>query len=267
MLIKRGYDVTGTWYICTKKIMQKTFLPYIYIKKWDINMWKCKWCNEEFDYTRTTDKANHSRWCKENPNRLNGSKKLKETNKNKMFKKWKKEHPTCRICKKEISFKRWRYINKNFCGSAECWSIINKQNGSNQDKTKISEQVRNSKKWVISQKAVLDKRRSEIEKSIIKALKVIYKNINTNMPIVFDNSTKFVDIVINNIYIEIDGYYHLIDENIKSNDKQFDQWCKNNQKKLIRYNIANIKHPEREYKFVKLMLAIDEIKKGQITII
>lgn len=30
-------------------------------------MWKCKHCNKEFDFDKVTDKANHSRWCKENP--------------------------------------------------------------------------------------------------------------------------------------------------------------------------------------------------------
>ena len=30
-------------------------------------MWKCKHCNNTFDYERTTEKANHSRWCERNP--------------------------------------------------------------------------------------------------------------------------------------------------------------------------------------------------------
>ena len=33
-------------------------------------MWKCKHCNNEFEYTKTTEKANHSRHCKNNPKRL-----------------------------------------------------------------------------------------------------------------------------------------------------------------------------------------------------
>lgn len=32
-------------------------------------MWKCKHCEEEFDFIKSGDKANHSRWCKSNPNR------------------------------------------------------------------------------------------------------------------------------------------------------------------------------------------------------
>jgi hypothetical protein len=33
-------------------------------------MWKCKHCNQEFNYERTTEKGNHSRHCKSNPKRL-----------------------------------------------------------------------------------------------------------------------------------------------------------------------------------------------------
>lgn len=42
-------------------------------------MWKCKHCSNEFDYTRTTEKANHSRHCKSNPDRLDTYKKVKES--------------------------------------------------------------------------------------------------------------------------------------------------------------------------------------------
>lgn len=30
-------------------------------------MWKCKHCNDQFDFDRNTEKANHSRHCSENP--------------------------------------------------------------------------------------------------------------------------------------------------------------------------------------------------------
>ena len=32
-------------------------------------MWKCKHCKQNFDYSRTTEKANHSRHCDKNPNK------------------------------------------------------------------------------------------------------------------------------------------------------------------------------------------------------
>lgn len=32
-------------------------------------MWKCKHCNQNFSYSFTSEKANHSRWCDKNPKR------------------------------------------------------------------------------------------------------------------------------------------------------------------------------------------------------
>jgi hypothetical protein len=32
-------------------------------------VWNCRHCNEEFDYSSTSQKANHSRWCDKNPKR------------------------------------------------------------------------------------------------------------------------------------------------------------------------------------------------------
>lgn len=34
-------------------------------------MWKCKHCNNDFDFKKTSEKANHSRWCAKNPKRDN----------------------------------------------------------------------------------------------------------------------------------------------------------------------------------------------------
>lgn len=39
-------------------------------------MWTCKHCNGEFDFDRTTDKANHSRHCDQNPKRQESYVKL-----------------------------------------------------------------------------------------------------------------------------------------------------------------------------------------------
>ena len=45
-------------------------------------MWKCKHCNEEFDFKTTSEKANHSRWCNKNPERndTDGLKKAQQKN-------------------------------------------------------------------------------------------------------------------------------------------------------------------------------------------
>ncbi len=40
-------------------------------------MWTCKHCNKEFDFTRTTYKANHSRHCDSNPKKQESYKLLK----------------------------------------------------------------------------------------------------------------------------------------------------------------------------------------------
>ena len=41
-------------------------------------MWKCRHCKQEFDFPRTTEKANHARHCPENQNRENVNRKVSE---------------------------------------------------------------------------------------------------------------------------------------------------------------------------------------------
>jgi len=40
-------------------------------------MWKCKHCNQNFNFSRATDKANHSRHCDKNPKKLESYKNIK----------------------------------------------------------------------------------------------------------------------------------------------------------------------------------------------
>ena len=40
-------------------------------------MWNCKHCKKEFDFETSSNKANHSRWCNENPKR-NDTENLKK---------------------------------------------------------------------------------------------------------------------------------------------------------------------------------------------
>jgi hypothetical protein len=47
-------------------------------------MWSCKHCEKEFNYERNTEKANHSRHCDSNPNKLKSYIKGKESS-HKMF--------------------------------------------------------------------------------------------------------------------------------------------------------------------------------------
>lgn len=37
-------------------------------------MWECKHCKQKFDFVNTSEKANHSRWCEQNPKRDNWNK-------------------------------------------------------------------------------------------------------------------------------------------------------------------------------------------------
>jgi hypothetical protein len=41
-------------------------------------MWKCKYCLNEFDFIRTTDKGNHAKHCEKNPNRAASYAKLRD---------------------------------------------------------------------------------------------------------------------------------------------------------------------------------------------
>ena len=43
-------------------------------------MWTCKHCNNQFDYTRTTEKANHSRHCDSNPKKKESYVNIKKAN-------------------------------------------------------------------------------------------------------------------------------------------------------------------------------------------
>jgi hypothetical protein len=42
-------------------------------------MWKCKHCKQQFDFYRTTDKANHGKHCDKNPKREDSYKRLKKS--------------------------------------------------------------------------------------------------------------------------------------------------------------------------------------------
>jgi hypothetical protein len=47
-------------------------------------MWTCKHCNNVFDFTRTTEKANHGKHCPQNPKRAEFYQKLKESQNNRV---------------------------------------------------------------------------------------------------------------------------------------------------------------------------------------
>lgn len=60
-------------------------------------MWKCKYCNNEFDFTRTTDKGNHAKHCEGNPNRKASYDKLSKSS-DKRFGAFQKFSVACQSC-------------------------------------------------------------------------------------------------------------------------------------------------------------------------
>lgn len=140
--------------------------------------------------------------------------------------------PICRICKRNLSFEEFCKGKINFCSSKECRSAVNKANGNLQDKSKISHAVKNSEKWKNSQQASLIKKKSRIENSLYKMLSSIYPNIKEQQIIFFDDKNMFVDIIINDVLIEIDGPHHS-----ELRDKHLNQYVLENDKCLIRVDV------------------------------
>ena len=62
-------------------------------------MWKCKHCNQQFDYIRTTDKANHSRHCEQNPNKKASYEKISKAS-DRRFGEFKNFSVMCESCDK-----------------------------------------------------------------------------------------------------------------------------------------------------------------------
>ena len=68
-------------------------------------MWICNHCHQEHAFTKTSDKANHSRWCTKNPKR-NETENLGIAQQKNMIQKFgpvKNFIVECERCKKEFS--------------------------------------------------------------------------------------------------------------------------------------------------------------------
>ena len=63
-------------------------------------MWKCKYCQKEIDVSTVSEKANHSRWCQDNPKRNEWESKLALL---KRFGELKEFEVFCCLCKKEFT--------------------------------------------------------------------------------------------------------------------------------------------------------------------
>lgn len=81
-------------------------------------MWKCRHCSNEFDFIRTTDKANHAKHCEQNLNRKNSYEKLSKSS-NKRFGEFKIFVVKCESCCSEFEVKEREKLfpskEKYFC--------------------------------------------------------------------------------------------------------------------------------------------------------
>lgn len=101
-------------------------------------MWKCKYCQEEYNFTTTPEKANHTRWCRHNPKRNVWNKHQAGINKYGEFKNF---NVLCGTCNKKFVIKEREYLypqkEKYFC-SRSCANI---RNHSKETREKISDSI------------------------------------------------------------------------------------------------------------------------------
>ena len=93
-------------------------------------MWKCKHCNQSFEYDRPTDMANHSRHCDKNPKKFESYKNIKIKSKERVTEslgKLKNFHVECYACNKSFTVKerenQFPKKDKYFC-SRNCANSI-----------------------------------------------------------------------------------------------------------------------------------------------
>ena len=79
-------------------------------------MWNCKHCKKNFNFSITSDKANHSRWCDQNPKRNSWN---KEAGSVKLYGKVKEFFVSCETCKQNFVVKEKEKLHpqkdKYFC--------------------------------------------------------------------------------------------------------------------------------------------------------
>lgn len=89
-------------------------------------MWKCKHCNQEFDYNRITEKGNHSKHCDKNPNRKISYDKISKSS-DKRFGTFIKFSVICKSCNNEFEVEERKNLfpskSQYFC-SRSCANSI-----------------------------------------------------------------------------------------------------------------------------------------------
>lgn len=110
--------------------------------------WKCKYCEQEFNFTLTSEKANHSRWCDKNPKRNNTENisKALQSRHNRLLGKVKDFSVTCTCCSKSFIVKE---REKSFPSKKEYFcsrSCANKRIHTEEIKRKIANSLLTQKK-------------------------------------------------------------------------------------------------------------------------
>lgn len=93
-------------------------------------MWTCKHCNKQFEFSRTTEKGNHSKHCEKNPNRNKSYENLKQIlceSNNKKFGVLTKYVVVCEACKKTFDIEEREKLfpsKENYFCSRSCSNSI-----------------------------------------------------------------------------------------------------------------------------------------------
>ena len=89
-------------------------------------MWKCRFCQNDFNFTRTTDKGNHAKHCEQNPNRKESYARLSKASDNR-FGEYKNFKVVCECCLNnfEVKEREKLYPSKDryFC-SRKCSNSV-----------------------------------------------------------------------------------------------------------------------------------------------
>lgn len=138
----------------------------------------------------------------------------------------------CKICSDNIGYDDWKKGRKDLCRKKSCRSEINRANSLKQDKTRISEYVKNSNRWIEQNRKSLAEKTSKIEKTFNNIFSSYYENVEQQFFIKLEKIC-FVDFNINGVLIEIDGPFHKPEI-----DKILDEYILRNNLSLIRIDVT-----------------------------
>lgn len=167
-------------------------------------------------------------------NREKAAASTKATNLRKRQERFAALRPTCKVCGSLLTFEQFAAGRRDLCPAKGCRSSINRANSLKQDKTKISEYIRNSEKWKESQREALLKKRSRIEECYHKIFQSMFNDVRCQVLVRLPNNRlRFADFVVNGVIVEIDGPYHTEQGNAVLNE-----FCASNDIMIIRIDVT-----------------------------